>query len=58
MSKQEALELIHELPDNVSTDDIIYELYVKEKILSSMKKIEDGKSIPHDEAKEKMAKWL
>jgi len=33
-------------------------LYVKEKILSSMKKIEDGKSIPHDEAKEKMAKWL
>jgi hypothetical protein len=58
MSKKEALELIQNLPDDVSTDDIMYELYVKEKILSSMKKIEDGKGVPHEEAKERFSKWL
>ncbi len=58
MSKKEALELIQNLPDDVTTDDIMYELYVKEKILSSMKKIKDGEGVPHEEIKERFNKWL
>ncbi|MBI5214403.1 MAG: hypothetical protein HY960_01480 [Ignavibacteriae bacterium] len=58
MSKQEALDLIQQLPDEVTTDEIIDELYVREKILSSMKKVEAGESISYEEAKVRMSRWL
>ena len=52
--KYEAIRLISRLPEQVSWDDILYELYVRKKIESGITAANDGKTIPHDQ----VLKWL
>jgi predicted transcriptional regulator len=49
--KQAAKELIEHLPDQASWNDIMYELYVKQKIEEGLADIEAGRTIPHDQVK-------
>jgi len=49
--KQAAKELIEHLPDQASWNDIMYELYVKQKIEEGLADIEAGRTIPHEQVK-------
>ncbi len=49
--KQAARQILDHLPDQASWDDIMYELYVKEKIETGLADIESGRTIPHDQVK-------
>ena len=55
--KQEARNLIDKLPDNVTWDDIMYEMYVKEKIADGLKAAEEGRVVSHEDAKQRMASF-
>jgi len=50
--KEEAKKLLDRLPDEVSWDDLMYEIYVRKKIQMGLKAAEAGKLIPHEEAKQ------
>jgi len=50
-AKQAAREIIDRLPDRATWDDIMYELYVKEKIEKGLADIEAGRTIPHERVK-------
>lgn len=50
-AKQAAKNLIDHLPDHASWDDIMYELYVKQKIEAGLKAVEEGRTIPHAQVK-------
>ncbi len=50
-AKQAARELIDHLPEQASWDDIMYELYVKQKIEEGLADIEAGRTIPHEQLK-------
>ena len=60
--KKEIIALIKKLPEDATIDDIIYHIYVKKKILTGIKEIEQGKVIPHEQvmenAKKRLEKWL
>ena len=56
--KKQVLELIQSLPDNVGYDDIMAEIYFKEKVDKSLDQIEQGQILSHNEVKEKMSPWL
>ncbi len=47
--KEAARQLIDHLPEQASWDDIMYELYVKQKIEAGLKDAEEGRVIPHEE---------
>jgi hypothetical protein len=53
-AKQAARELIEHLPDQASWDDIMYHLYVKEKIEIGQKAVEEGRTIPHEQIKTRL----
>ena len=59
-TKQELINFIKSLPDDISIEDFKYHLYVKETIEKRIKDIEDGKTklVSHEEAKEQIEKWL
>ena len=57
-AKQEAQEMIENLPDNCTYEDIQYHLYVVEKIKNGINRAENGETSSHEEAKQRMAKWL
>ncbi|MBI4548267.1 MAG: hypothetical protein HY707_09820 [Ignavibacteriae bacterium] len=56
--KQATLKMLRNLRDDVTYEDIMYELYVMQKIENGMKQIMQGKTIPHDEVKKRLKKWL
>jgi predicted transcriptional regulator len=47
-AKQAAREIIERLPDQATWDDIMDELYVKEKIEQGLADIDAGRTIPHE----------
>ena len=49
--KQAAKELIEHLPDQASWNDIMYELYVKQKIEEGLADIEAGRTTSHEQVK-------
>ncbi|HJX11065.1 MAG TPA: hypothetical protein VJ733_11285 [Candidatus Binatia bacterium] len=52
--KQTAKELIEHLPDQASWDDIMYELYVKQKTEAGLKAVAEGRTVPHEEVKRRL----
>lgn len=56
--KQEAQEMIQNLPDNCTYEDIQYHLYVVEKIKNGINRAKNGEVLSHQDAKVRMAKWL
>jgi len=57
-AKQEVEAMLNHLPDDSTLEDIQYHLYVLEKIKRGQKDIEQGRSHTHEEAKERLGKWL
>ena len=56
--KQQVIEMIQLLPDEVGIDEIIAELYFKLQVDAGLKELDEGKSIPHEEVEKRMSKWL
>ena len=52
--KEEAKKILNNMPDNVTWDDIMYQFYVKRKISLSLKSLEEGKTVSHDDAKKRL----
>jgi predicted transcriptional regulator len=52
--KEAAKQLIDHLPEQASWDDIMYELYVKQKIEAGLRAVNEGRTIPHDEMKRRL----
>ena len=56
-AKQEALLAIEQLPDSVDFNDIVYRLYVMNKIHQGVRDIEEGNVISHDDLKHEIEQW-
>lgn len=56
--KEDVIKLIKSLPDKVDYNDIMAEIYFKQKVDKSLKQIKEGKVVSHNEAKKKLAKWI
>ena len=57
-AKDEVRELLENLPDDASLEDIQYHLYVREKIQRGLAAAEEGRTILHEEAARRMSRWL
>jgi predicted transcriptional regulator len=56
--KQQVMKMIETMPDEITIDDIMAELYFKMQVDAGLKELDEGKGIPHEEAKERLSKWL
>lgn len=56
--KQATLDLVRRLDDDVTFEDIQYELYVLQKIAAGLRDVEAGQTVSHEEAKQELAHWL
>ena len=55
--KCEVIKTINDLPDEVGYDEIMAEIYFRQKVDKSLKQIEDGKIISHQDAKRRISKY-
>ena len=56
--KEEVIHIIQSLPDEVTVDDIMAELYFKLQVDAGLMELDNGKGIPHKEVEQRMSKWL
>lgn len=54
MPKEEAKKIIDNISEQATWEDIMYQFYVKRKISVSLKALEAGNVISHDDAKKRI----
>ena len=52
------IQVVQDLPDDASVEDAMERLLLLAKIERSIQQADAGQTIPHAEAKHRMAKWL
>ena len=57
LRKDEVLELIRQLPDEVDVEEVIYRLYLREKLAAAEADIEAGRTIDTAELRRQAAEW-
>jgi predicted transcriptional regulator len=55
--KQEALDAIAKLPDDTDMDEIMYRLYVLDKIRKGREAADQGRTIGHEDLKPEIETW-
>jgi predicted transcriptional regulator len=56
IAKKQIQDLVNRMPDEIDIEDLMYELYVIDKIEAGRRDIRDGKFISHEEAKKRLLK--
>lgn len=49
--KEEATKLVRDLPEQATWDDLMYEIYVRQKIDEGLKAADEGRVLSHEEVK-------
>jgi len=52
--KKEAINLITDMKDDADWDDIMYSIYIKQKIASGIESYKKGETISHEEVKKRV----
>jgi len=56
--KDEVMSLIKKLPEDITLEEIMYHLYVKQQIIEGLQDIEQGKVYSLKEIKEISKQWI
>ena len=56
-AKQEALKTIGKLPDDADMDEIMYRLFVLDKVRKGQKAVEDRRTITSKDLKSEIKTW-
>lgn len=51
-------KLLEKLPIDSKYEDIIAEIYFKQRVDEGFEQIDNGDFVPHDEVKKRLEKWL
>jgi predicted transcriptional regulator len=55
--KEKAMEALSTLPDEATMDDIMYRLYVLDKVNHGLRDVEEGNTITDEELDAEIEKW-
>ena len=56
-AKQDALNTINQLPDTADMEEIMYRLYVLDKVRKGQEDVKQGRLTPADDLKHEIEKW-
>ena len=56
--KDEVRRVLDKLPDNVSLEEVMYHLYVRQKIELGLNEVKAGRTISQAEIEKRMERWL
>ena len=57
-TKQEIIQMIQRMPDDISVLDVMAELYFRQKVDKGLRQLDVGESVEHEEARRRLGKWL
>lgn len=57
MHKDDVLEIVRQLPDEVDIEELIYRLYLREKLAAAEADIAAGRTLSAEEVREHARQW-
>jgi predicted transcriptional regulator len=57
-AKQQVQDILENLPEDASLEDIQYHIYVRQKIEQGLADVAAGRVISHEEVQRRLSKWL
>ncbi len=57
-AKEQVRQLLDEMPEDVSYQDIEYRIYLHHKVDQGLEDIRQGRVLEQEEVEQKMAQWL
>ena len=57
-TKEKVVDLLRDLPDDASIEDAMERLLFLAKIERGVRQADAGRTIPHDQVRERTTKWL
>lgn len=57
-AKNQVQQILRNLPEDASLEDIQYHIYVRQKIQQGLDDEEAGRFLSHAEVQQRLAKWL
>lgn len=57
-NKEAAIQAIRGLPDDASTEDIMYTMYVRANIERGLRDLEAGNTVSHEDVMREIDEWL
>ena len=58
VTKSQAMELLRQMPEEFSIDELMERLIVLEKIAVGLRQVENGEIFSEDEARQRLSRWL
>lgn len=58
IAKQQILKLIQDLPDKVDIDEVMYRLYLRQKLEAAEKDVRRDRLVSHEEVVKETSKWF
>ena len=55
--RENVITMIKNMPQDVSIEDIMAELFFRYEVDQGLKQLDEGKGIPHEEVEKRMKKW-
>lgn len=56
--KKAVMDLVKQLPEDCTLEDVQYQLYVRQKLEHSLEAAVQGHVHSHEQVKKRLAKWL
>lgn len=57
VARSEVLRMVRRLPARIEVEDLIYHLYVREKLARAEADIAAGRTISHEEVRKRVTTW-
>ncbi len=58
IAKKQILELVKDLPEEVDIDEVMYRLYLRQKIESAEEDVREGRLVSHEEVMKETSQWF
>ena len=55
--KEEAHKLVDQLPEGAGWDDLVYQIYVRQKIENGRKAVAEGRVVSQEDAEHRLSRW-
>ncbi len=57
ISKEEVLDLVSQLPDPIEVEELIYRLYLREKLAIAEESLAEGRALSSEEVRAQVSSW-
>jgi hypothetical protein len=58
IARKQLLEMVQELPEDVDVDELIYRLYLTQKLAAAEEDVRTGRTVPHEEVVRQSSIWF